>query len=550
MPLLLVNLLANAQTSVQIRNLDKLAKVWGFLKYFHPEATKPQMDWDSVLLKKIALAETQSEKQFDITLDAWYQQLPSPNLSPFPTVPKGDSIISIFNEKEIKKWRLAKNLSERLIQLYQYHVPYANRYVTDKYKQYTLDFILNVENPFDKDLSPHRALRLLALMRYWNIINYQYPHKAIVPQQWHKILVKYIPLFYIAEGKESYRNVVKKLTTAIADSHSFYRDEDFDANQLLRTSFELNKFKGRYMIAHFNNQALATSEGLMTGDQLIEVNGIKVAKYVKEKLFYVNGTNRAAKDRDLAIQFFKADTSKNFNIVLKRQGKMVTVNIKKYALDALSINTGQSKLIVPAPAWKEVAPGVWHVKFCELSNETELGKMLFAIKEAKSVVFDMRGYPTYAILNQAMAALMPNATVLGHNLNANIRFPGTFIKSEEVYRPIVSKFEKYLGKMIVLVDARTQSLAESVAAQLSLRPLTLIMGSATAGTTGNVNYFDLPGGLATSFTAVGFKGTRNSFVQQKGVKIDIVVKKIKADLKNGTDRVLLRAIAMGKRWHL
>src|SRR5678815_5215483 len=49
----LTNITLHAQTNQQIKNLATLARVWGFLKYYHPDAAKGNPDWDKELVRMI-----------------------------------------------------------------------------------------------------------------------------------------------------------------------------------------------------------------------------------------------------------------------------------------------------------------------------------------------------------------------------------------------------------------------------------------------------------------------------------------------------------------
>ena len=44
--------------------------------------------------------------------------------------------------------------------------------------------------PFDDD-----GFKLLALYRYWNVINYFFPYKYLTDKDWNKVLKEYIPKF-------------------------------------------------------------------------------------------------------------------------------------------------------------------------------------------------------------------------------------------------------------------------------------------------------------------------------------------------------------------
>ncbi len=542
--MLLIMLCANcwAQTKVQVNNLSKLAKAWGFLKYYHPAVAKGEVDWDLKLIKLIPIAMQESSQEFNHTLTSCYFELPEAKISSFIIQPKGDSILKIFDEKDIKDFNLDKRLITAFIQLYSYHLPDSSRYITNKYKQYTLDFILNTEDSFDEQDYPSPEVRLLALFRYWNIINYQFPHKKLVPQHWDKILPKYIPIFWQAKDQWAYRNAVQKLATEMEDSHAFYKEESYDKNQSFNVAFDLKKIKGSYYVSGFYNADLAKIEDIQKGDEIMKINNIPVKTYEKVKLCGVTGSNRHTKYRDQAKQLLRVDTVKNYQLVVRRHQQFLTLNVSRYTWAQLNDKGGKVKAD-QILNWKEIIPGVWHVKFCSITTEHELKEMFEAIKTAKKVIWDMRGYPVYALLKQTFASLMPHETVLGTNINANLYFPGTFTLRKEIYYPEKPMYASYAGKMIVLVNEQTQSLAESVSAQLALRPNTIIIGRQTAGTTGNINYLDLPGKISTSFTSVGFMGANNSFVQKKGVKINIKMKISLEEVKNNVDALLQKALA-------
>lgn len=531
-----------AQTKVQVNNLAMLAKVWGFLKYYHPAVAKGAVNWDLNLIKFIPIAAQQNSREFKTTLTAYYFELPKAKISSFLTQPKGDSILRIFDEKDLKTFNVDKRLINAFIQLYRYHLPDSSKYITNKYKQYTLDFILNTESSYNDCDYPSRELRLLALFRYWNIIHYQFPHKKLLLQRWDKVLPKYIPIFWQAKDQWAYRNAVQKLETEMEDSHAFYKEESYDKNQSLNIAFDLKKIAGRYYVSGFYNTDLANNEGVQRGDEIVKINGVPVKMYEREKLFGITGSNKNTKYRDQARQLLRIDTIKKYQLVVRRQKQFLTINVARYTWAQLN-DKGNKVKVDQVLKWKEFTPGVWYIKFCAITTEGELKEMFQAIKTAKKVIWDMRGYPVYALLKQTFASLMPQETVLGTNINANLYFPGTFTLRKEVYAPEKPIYASYAGKMIVLVNEQTQSLAESVSAQLSLRPNTVVMGRQTAGTTGNINYLELPGEISTSFTSVGFRGAKKSFVQKKGVKIDVKMKIILEEVKNNVDELLQKALA-------
>jgi hypothetical protein len=54
--------LAQAQVS-ENQKLESLAKVWGFLKYYHPQVAKGKLNWDEELARKIAEVKAARDRQ-------------------------------------------------------------------------------------------------------------------------------------------------------------------------------------------------------------------------------------------------------------------------------------------------------------------------------------------------------------------------------------------------------------------------------------------------------------------------------------------------------
>jgi len=103
------------------------------------------------------------------------------------------------------------------------------------------------------------------------------------------------------------------------------------------------------------------------------------------------------------------------------------------------------------------------------------------------------------------------------------------------------------GRIVVLTDGRAISYAESVMGYMADRTLGTIVGSATAGTNGNVASFVTPGGFTIGFT--GMRVTRHDGSGQHhlvGVSPDVVATPTLEGLRAGRDEVLERGLAIAR----
>lgn len=527
-----------AQTNNRISQLATLGKVWGFLKYYHPAVAKGKPNWDSALLRMIPLVEeVKTSKAFDSLLDAWYRSLPSAPLSVTPVNWKADSLIRVFTEKDIQQFRVSTYLKTELRHLYNYHIPDTNRYATRYYGGYYYDHIIHDEAAFDKPACPTQPVRLLALFRYWNTINYFYPHKNHLPA-WDTVLTGYIPRFLQAANAAQYQYAVKQLIHELRDSHSFYQPHG-----LYYTPFRVDYIERKYLITECND-SIAKKFDYQPGDEIITVNGKDCHQREKELLAITTGTNELSVYRNIAYELLRVDDSV-VQVTFKRNGTALTKSVNMLGFEAYL----RVAKLSPKPLWQQLDKGIWYVRFCRISNADTLRRLFNDIHFAKAVIWDMRDYPNFKVTTELYKFFFPTKTLFAELMNAWDYYPGAFVKSPMHFEPEGREELIYNGPLIVLIDEHTQSLAESVASALKVQPNTITMGRQTAGTTGNITWLTLPGGIEISYTGVGVEGAQQSFREGKGVQLDIPVTIDQAGIIQRRDYILERAMEYARKNH-
>lgn len=84
-----------------------------------------------------------------------------------------------------------------------------------------------LEAAYGDNIYPDAGFRLLALYRYWNIIEYFYPYrKDVTDKTWDSVLNKFIPLFVHAKSAEEYRSAIDCMGTYLKDNHTSYHYSD------------------------------------------------------------------------------------------------------------------------------------------------------------------------------------------------------------------------------------------------------------------------------------------------------------------------------------
>ena len=226
--------------SGKIKTLTNLGMLWGFIKYYHPAVGKGDYNMDAELfrvLPKILSAKTSDEASK--LMEMWVDHFGKPDSC--SSCSEQIKNIKIKTMPDYGTLFQENNLPESLKNKLKYIK--NNRY--GKGKHYYIDAPYNGQPRFKHELiyanskAPDAGLRLLALYRYWNMIQYFYPYRTLIGEDWNNILQEFIPVFTKADNGLSYGRACLQLISKIHDTHA----------TLARGSDTLEQIKGKYFSA-------------------------------------------------------------------------------------------------------------------------------------------------------------------------------------------------------------------------------------------------------------------------------------------------------------
>src|SRR5262249_17745715 len=159
--------------------------------------------------------------------------------------------------------------------------------------------------------------------------------------------------------------------------------------------------------------------------------------------------------------------------------------------------------------------GIFYVDLDRVKDD-DFAKAVPKLKEAKGIIFDLRGYPLISttpiahLIDKAVTSARWNIPVV----TAPDRKGMTFDFSNCSVQPSKPRFK---AKVAFVTDGRAISYAETYLGIIEHYKLAAIVGAPTAGTNGNVNPFSLPGGYRMSWT--GMKVLKHDGSRHHGVGI-------------------------------
>jgi carboxyl-terminal processing protease len=244
-----------AFTQNKLSETEKLAttaKVWGFLKYYHPNVAKGKFDWDDQLLRILpSIEKANTKEELSGVYLAWIESLGEVK---FCKKCQQSSESAHFNKNFDLSWFennqvFTSELTEKLKFIEQNRFQGKPYHVTTKGRN--SDLVITNEKSYNDFDWTNRPLRLLSLFRYWNTIEYFYPHKYQLDTNWDEVLSQMLPQFSSPISELDYHLAMLELVVKIDDSHGYF------VNDLIFKHFGLKQIPADFRI--MGDKAVITS---------------------------------------------------------------------------------------------------------------------------------------------------------------------------------------------------------------------------------------------------------------------------------------------------
>lgn len=512
-------------TAQQIKNLEILGKVWGFVKYHHPKVASGTVHWDYELFRMLPLI---NEPNFTSLLA---QKINALGSYPITTkkLPDAEKIKAFPQTAWIRDTALlGDSLSATLVQLQLAKV--KTNYFVSQYP--------HVGNPkFDNELSyatmdwNDAGYKLLSLFRYWNIVNYFSPNKHLVDQPWETVLPEFIPKVLQTTNELKYKLLLVELIGKLQDSHANAWGFDKTLHEYHgenTVQVELQYIQNQFVVVKSHQKEPL----LQVGDVITKVNGVLVADWVVQKENEYPGSNIPTQFRDRCRNLLRTNL-KSLPVTVERNGSLLELNLPTEATFYYEDTTPSSKILQNDIGY--LYPGTL--------KSGEIDTIMEGFLDKKGIVIDFRCYPSDFILFKLGNYLYPKKVDFAKFSEGSIEQPGLFVyrKGTPVGK---SNAKAYKGKVVVLVNDETQSSAEYHCMALRAAPNVTIIGSTTAGADGNVSKLYLPGGVLTMISGIGVYYPDGTETQRVGIVPDVECKPTIQGIREGKDELLEKAIEL------
>ncbi|MCW3120360.1 MAG: peptidase [Chitinophagaceae bacterium] len=383
--------------------------------------------------------------------------------------------------------------------------------------------------------SPDTRLSDVAIA--WNVFQHFFPYwsdASKTPQQlFHDALIK----TYTDKNANDFFYTTKLMCTTLNDGHMFYNSNGINEAS---APLILARAKGKMVIRFVLDSALNSS--ISARDVIDAVDGQEAILVLKQKMQYMSGSPQC-KERDALTYLLTGPKAKPVSLTLHHQDKIVSLSVNRGSPPAFfrpgnfSLNPVHNGLL---------KDGIYYYDLSGDSVLAEIRRQLPQLLQAKAVIMDMRGYP-----KASMESLI--CQLLKHDKTA------TGCMGRNIFIRIISRLSTilwignsdgllHIGTRIYhLIDASTQSAAESYSGYFKDFKLATIIGRPTAGANGGIAEFRLPAMNNRFYSGQLVTNHDGSKEHINGIIPDIVVEPTIKGITEGRDEILERAIAEAEK---
>ena len=276
---------------------------------------------------------------------------------------------------------------------------------------------------------PDAGYRLLALVRFWNIVQYFYPNRDIsagdpasAREYWDSALEEFIAPVMLAQDQASYAKAMMRFITRINDTH---------ANLWSSLSFrppvgacslpvDIRFIEGRPLVVRVTSTA---EQQLLPGDIIEQLDGAPVASLIEEWRPFYADSNEAARLRDIGLNMTRGSCGPA-DAVVNRGDQTIIIHTNRIA-QALIDSSATSTHDRPGATFQRLSPEVAYLKLSSV-KAADAAEYVRNAAGTKGLIIDIRNYPSEFVVFALGSLLVSEPTPFARFMNGDPSNPGAF----------------------------------------------------------------------------------------------------------------------------
>ncbi|HEX5718061.1 MAG TPA: S41 family peptidase [Thermoanaerobaculia bacterium] len=382
-----------------------------------------------------------------------------------------------------------------------------------------------------------RATRLAVVALAWNLFQHFYPYFDVVQTDWPAALREALAAAAADRDELAFLDTLRALVARLHDGHG----------HAVLLSQDWKKYAALPLALRWIEDSVAVVEvvpgkadRIRPGDVVLALNGVPVAEALAKRERLTSGATPQWIRWNAVNRLARGLIGESAKLRIQpATGEPYEVSLA-YDVEFPYPDEPRPEKV------SEIRPGIWYVDTGRI-DDNDFNAAVAKLAEAKGVIFDLRGYP--AKLSPVVLQHLTDTPITSARWNVPIvtrpdRQGMEFQFSNWTLEPQQPRIR---GKVAFLTDGRAISYAETYLGMVEHYKLAEIVGSPTAGTNGNINPFELPGGYSFSWT--GMQVLKHDGSQHHGIGIlpTVPATQTLEGVRQGKDEVLEKGIEIVSR---
>jgi hypothetical protein len=382
----------------------------------------------------------------------------------------------------------------------------------------------------------NRSTRLAGVALAWGVMQHFYPYFDIVDADWDAALSAALASAAQDSDASEYLWTLEELIANLHDGHGYVYNPSLQELQEMMIPLAF-AWAGSDLVIAGKHESVGAE--LALGDIVLEIDARPVAEWYTDFSTRISAaTDGWRRWRALEHFAYEIPGAEAAKLRLRHpDGEEYETTLARIPPTRIADATAAR----PANG-EDLAPGIVYFNL-DGAEADMLHAAMPKLAGAEGVVFDLRGYPGGA--GQQLMAHLSGDWVMSARWNIPIvtlpdREEWGWEKSGRWRLPPAEP--RLNGQIAFITDGRAVSYAESVMGIVEAYGLGEIVGATTAGTNGNINPFELPGGYTVIWT--GMKVLKHDGSQHHGVGIapTVPIEPTAKGIAEGRDEVLEKAV--------
>jgi len=369
--------------------------------------------------------------------------------------------------------------------------------------------------------------RLGNVINTWNVFQHFYPYFEEVEVDWNAALIAAIQESF--EDKDDHETSLQRLVAKVKDGH------------VQVTKGMDNYFAPPITWEWVEDQLVITDVfdpelGIKVGDRVSHIDGVEAEDYFEKIHQRISSPTVGWRSYRANIVSILGPLNSEILLVVEGQDKLLKRDLFYYreAEQRRSLKEG----------YRFLDNDVVYLNLDILPLDS-IKALLPRLQQSRAIIADLRGYPNgnHELITHLLSTKdtkewmhVPQIVYPDRDRLENYKSFGWSLKPQK----------PYLGdkKVVFITDGSAISYAESYMGFIEGYRLATIVGQPTAGTNGNINQFQLPGGYFITFTGMKVKKHDGSPLHGVGILPDVYVEKSLKGVKEGRDEFLEAALRL------